>query len=49
MDASGHLHTLLALPRYIRENDGHQGLCGSNHGEPRSLLTGAENKTYLTL
>jgi hypothetical protein len=45
MDASGHLHTLLALPRYIRQDDGHPGLFGSNHAEPRSLLTHAKVKT----
>ena len=49
MDTGGYLHTLLTLPPYIRADDGHQGLCGSNNGEPRSLLTGAEDKTLFTL
>jgi hypothetical protein len=49
METSGHLHTLLALPRYIREDDGHQRLCGSNNEETRSLLTSAEDKTYFSL
>jgi hypothetical protein len=49
MDASGHLHNLLALPRYIREDDGHHRLCGSTQGETQTLPTGAEDKTEFTL